>query len=133
MQNFKKLRSESAFLQWSLVITKNVYLKKYAKKIKELNLGHDEIMYLKEKEESHNPSSHNPSSAQNELQDAILEGLKKLPQLWQFVFNLREIEGYSYKEIANIANIRIGTVKSILNRSKNKLREFLKNREHFES
>jgi RNA polymerase sigma-70 factor (ECF subfamily) len=80
-------------------------------------------MYLKEKKESNNSSS-----AKEELQDAILEGLKKLPPLWQFVFNLREIEGYSYKEIAKIANIRIGTVKSILNRSKNKLREFLKDK-----
>ena len=41
------------------------------------------------------------------------------------VILLREIEGLAYEEIAEVMNMKVGTVKSTLNRAKNKMRDYL--------
>jgi RNA polymerase sigma-70 factor (ECF subfamily) len=55
----------------------------------------------------------------NDLLDKLTMN-EKLPLI------LSEIGGFSYKEIAEILNIKIGTVKSRINRSINKLKNILK-------
>jgi RNA polymerase sigma-70 factor, ECF subfamily len=54
--------------------------------------------------------------------------LEELPVEYREVVILRELEGMSYKEIAVIADIPIGTVMSRLARARRRLRQYLTNR-----
>jgi len=53
----------------------------------------------------------------------VLNGLKTLPVKYQEVISLRYFEGKDNKEIAEILNINQGTLKSLLSRGLEKLRE----------
>jgi RNA polymerase sigma factor (sigma-70 family) len=53
------------------------------------------------------------------------EALEQLPANFREILVLRELEGLSYKEIAEVANVPIGTVMSSLARGRERLREVL--------
>ncbi len=53
------------------------------------------------------------------LRQLVEETVSKLPEHHRQVFVLRELEGKSYEEIAEITNTNLGTVKSRLNRARN--------------
>ena len=49
----------------------------------------------------------------------------KLPEHFRLVTVLREISDLSYEEIAKVTGVEIGTVKSRINRARQKLKECL--------
>jgi RNA polymerase sigma-70 factor (ECF subfamily) len=53
------------------------------------------------------------------LQRLVEETVSELPEHHQLVFRLRELEGKSYEEIADITGVNLGTVKSRLHRARN--------------
>lgn len=53
------------------------------------------------------------------LREKVEEAVQLLPEHHRIVFVLREIEGRSYEEIADITGTNLGTVKSRLNRARN--------------
>jgi RNA polymerase sigma-70 factor, ECF subfamily len=53
------------------------------------------------------------------LRDLVEESVRQLPLHHRQVFILRELEGKSYEEIAEITSCNLGTVKSRLNRARN--------------
>lgn len=55
----------------------------------------------------------------------VRDAITKLSPEAREVVELRDIEGYSYDEIAEMTGIEIGTVKSRLNRARGHLRELL--------
>jgi len=55
----------------------------------------------------------------------VLKAIEKLTDEHREVIKLYYFDGFSYKEIANLLNISIGTVKSRLNRAKEHLKEEL--------
>ena len=57
------------------------------------------------------------------LQDLVEETVKELPEHHQLVFRLRELEGKSYEEIAEITGVNLGTVKSRLHRARTSFAE----------
>ena len=61
----------------------------------------------------------------NASHQMVRRALAKLPPEFRELIILREIEGMSYKQIANIAGIPIGTVMSRLARSRQRLKECL--------
>lgn len=61
-----------------------------------------------------------------ELTCIIQNSIKKLPDSFRLAIVLREFQGLSYEEIANITNTNVGTVKSRIARARNKLQEDLK-------
>lgn len=65
---------------------------------------------------------------QREVQQVLLEGLQMLDDNFRTVIVLRDIEGYSYEEIARALRCRVGTVKSRLNRARLQLRAILDGR-----
>ncbi len=53
------------------------------------------------------------------LRDLVEQSVDRLPEHHRQVFVLRELEGKSYEEIAEITSCNLGTVKSRLNRARN--------------
>ena len=72
-------------------------------------------------------SSPDPAAlAQNkELCEIVVESLGRLDDAQRAVVVLRDIEGMSYAEIAEVLEIELGTVRSRLSRARGKLREIL--------
>jgi len=73
------------------------------------------------------PESALPDLAVQRRQDAgaVRGAIEQLPEDLREVIVLREIEGLSYKEIAQIAEMPIGTVMSRLFRARERLKELL--------
>jgi RNA polymerase sigma-70 factor (ECF subfamily) len=59
------------------------------------------------------------------LREIVEESVAKLPEHHRDVFILRELEGKSYEEIAEITDCNLGTVKSRLNRARNSFAEIV--------
>jgi len=76
----------------------------------------------------HNSDAHNPSDelAEREFFDKLDTGLETLPCAQKRAFVLVEFENLSYAETAQIEGVRIGTIKSRINRAKKRLAKALK-------
>jgi RNA polymerase sigma-70 factor (ECF subfamily) len=64
-------------------------------------------------------------AAQQELRERVEACLREVPEAFRSVVVLREIEGFTYEEIAEILQVNLGTVKSRLTRGRAVLRELL--------
>ncbi len=62
---------------------------------------------------------------QNNSGTVVREALQKLPTNFREVIILRELEGLSYREIADITGMPAGTVMSSLSRARGHLRQVL--------
>ncbi len=80
-------------------------------------------------EEIHTVEDHARSPEAVLLQSAdaqlLREALEKLPVEFREILILRELEGMSYREIADLAGIRVGTVMSRLARGRERLQQQL--------
>ena len=65
---------------------------------------------------------------QNEQSELVRRALDQLPEEFREILVLRHLEGLSYKEIAEVADLAPGTVMSRLARARAKLKEFLRTR-----
>ena len=61
-----------------------------------------------------------------ELEQIFWQSLRKIPETARAVFVLKEVEGLSYDEIAEMLNIRKGTVSSRLFYARRKLKESIR-------
>ncbi|MHC4800430.1 MAG: RNA polymerase sigma factor, partial [Planctomycetota bacterium] len=68
------------------------------------------------------PQEPSDEMVQEELFNELDGKLAKLPAAQRSAFILFEFEGLPYKEIAQIEGVRMGTIKSRINRAKKKLR-----------
>lgn len=57
------------------------------------------------------------------LQEIVEQTVEELPEHHKLVFKLRELEGKSYEEIAEITGVNLGTVKSRLHRARTSFAE----------
>jgi RNA polymerase sigma-70 factor, ECF subfamily len=73
------------------------------------------------------PRSPNPEESvlQNDSDTLVRKALEKLPSNFREVLILRELEGMSYSEIADITGMPAGTVMSSLSRARGRLRQIL--------
>ncbi|MFP3948798.1 MAG: sigma-70 family RNA polymerase sigma factor [Longimicrobiales bacterium] len=77
-------------------------------------------------DEDHRPLQFEDSSTQPDdlynkryIKKLVEETVQELPEHHRLVFRLRELEGKSYEEIAEITGVNLGTVKSRLHRARN--------------
>jgi len=64
-------------------------------------------------------------TATHEVQQAVQQALLKLPEAFRSAVILRDLEGMSYEEVAEVLAITVGTVKSRILRGRRMLREIL--------
>ncbi len=103
---------------WLLTIVRNTcytWLKR--SRSQELSGNFEEVVLTKESGEL-NPEASHVLKVQAQL---INEAIEKLPVEFREVVILRELEELSYKEIASITGIPIGTVMSRLSRARKRL------------
>lgn len=105
---------------WLLTIVRNLYYTSVARKPQE-QTEFDETL--------HSPAggSSNPEALllRNVDVQAVRQGIEELPDEFRGALVLRELEGLSYKEIAAVMGIPLGTVMSRLARARDHLRQSL--------
>lgn len=112
-----KLQEERAFGAWMATITTRVALNVLAKQKKQESLMYD-IDRM-----SDNRIAHGSDSIHTRL--AIAEALDALSPDHRTTLILREVQGFSYQEIADILDIPIGTVRSRLSAARAQMQRFL--------
>jgi len=94
-----------------------------------LRRNHAEQLSTPFDEEIHREVVASPNPEELFLQNAdrrhLQEGLEELPVEFREALVLREIEGLSYKEIAGVSGVPVGTVMSRLARARERLKEAL--------
>jgi len=107
---------------WLLRIVRNTcYTWLQENRVQELATTFDEELYPVEND-STNPETLLMRSADKQF---LKEALEKLPLEFREVIVLRELEGMSYKEIAELAAVPVGTVMSRLARARERLQQLL--------
>jgi len=64
-------------------------------------------------------------AASHEVQQAVQQALLKVPAVFRSAVILRDLEGMSYEEVAEVLSVTVGTVKSRILRGRRMLREIL--------
>ena len=115
---------------WLLAIVRNTYYTwRQQQKIYETATAFDEELHSTD-DESANPED---VLLQHLHKQVLKEALENLPVEFREVIVLRELEGLSYKEIATILAIPLGTVMSRLARARKRLQDYLTHYQNKES
>ncbi|QJD98416.1 RNA polymerase sigma factor [Mucilaginibacter robiniae] len=120
-QKLEHYRGEGSFEGWMRRIMVHTSIEHYRK--------YHKNMQIVDIEESGYEQSVNPIAAANlEAKDLLLL-IQQLPDGYRMVFNLYAIEGYSHREIAEIAGITEGASKSQLSRARTMLKQKIEQQE----
>lgn len=134
IENIDNFQCKSSFYTWAFRIAVNLTLN-YCQRNARFgfsSLDAEQVRYDSQpgrilKEFLSDDSSPDPvAMAQNrELCEIAVKSLKKLDDAQRAVVVLRDIEGMTYAQIANVLDIELGTVRSRLSRARKKLRQIL--------
>ncbi len=123
-RKLKTFRGESRFSTWLYRVSVNACRDHIRKNRLQISLSSrsDEDMPEWEERIAANSIEHpDELLITMETQKKVQAAMKKLPQKFLVVLYLHDIKGYDYKEISEILGISLGTVKSRLNRARQKM------------
>ena len=120
--------SIAKFSTWIYTIAGNLarteYQKRKRRKLFSINAaGDNKNENFEIPDEQYRPDIITDSGIKDEI---IQKALLKVSDAYREVVILRDIQGLSYEEIAEITNTNVGTVKSRINRGRGQLQKFLK-------
>lgn len=119
----EKYQNDTNLKAWSFTIMKNTFINGYRKKIKHgLVLDDSSNQYLT------NSFSTGQNTASSTMHNEIALKINQLEPEFRIPFQMH-VSGYKYKEIAEKLNLKIGTVKSRIFFSRQKLMTSLKDYE----
>ncbi|MCR4437043.1 MAG: sigma-70 family RNA polymerase sigma factor [Clostridiales bacterium] len=129
-KSLKGFKEQSQFSTWIYKITTNVCLDELRKRKNRNITSLDEEIKLEDSEIKRQIEDDKPTPEmiveKNELKKVVSDAIKLLSDEHRTVIVMRDIQGFSYEEIARIINCPEGTVKSRLNRARLALKEILK-------
>lgn len=118
-----KFRFESSFYTWLYRITVNKCRDELRKKKMRKFLS---LHAMLEASSAELQSKIRIAPEDTSSQDLVARGLQQLPERLRIPIILKDIEGRTYEEMAEIMQCEIGTVKSRLSRARSMLRKILK-------
>lgn len=125
-KSLPKFKGDSKFSTWLYSIVTNASID-YIRKNRKSN-----VVYLDKKEENQMkreiPDNENTPEnllEKNEIKRVIHDSINKLNKEHRTVIILRDIQGFTYEEIANMLNCSEGTVKSRISRARGNLKNIL--------
>ena len=127
--NLGSFREQSSFYTWLYRIAMNLAIDFLRKAKRRGESSFDEQIASKDADggidEAHTQDSPSKTLERKQLMGTIMDALEKLPADQKQIILLRELEGLSYKEIAEVVGIPEGTVMSRLFYARKKLQKLL--------
>lgn len=130
-KSVKNLRNPATFKFWLNQIITNLFYDELRRKTRRLATISMDTPYYETGDEESSQTRDIPDTAKvpeektlgSELDEVIKEAIENLPEQFRIVIVLRELQGLSYEEIAEVTKTNIGTVKSRLARARARLQE----------
>ncbi|WP_427868545.1 sigma-70 family RNA polymerase sigma factor [Leucobacter luti] len=127
---FSSFQEGTNLKAWLYRIMTNSYINTYRKKQREPYLGVVEELEDWQLGGAESTTAMSAKSAEAEAIDrtpdtVVTQALNELPEDFRMAVYLADVEGFSYQEIADIAEVPIGTVMSRLHRGRARLRKSL--------
>ena len=127
-RGLKNFKAESTFSTWLYRIATNASLMKYRRRRE----GHVSLEQSQSSDGSGEPLQIPDWTAQpltellsSETREVMNDGIDKLPEELRTVFVLRDVEGLSNAEVADVLHLSVAAVKSRLHRARIALRDRL--------
>lgn len=128
-RNIHTLKNPKNFKSWLNQIISNLFFDELRKKQRR-----PDIISIDEEENEKTIKTQLPDKKckphekclSSELEEIIKCAIQDLPEQFRIAIILRELQGLSYEEIAEVTNSNIGTVKSRIARARGKLQNGLK-------
>lgn len=130
-RSISTLRNPHAFKSWLNQLVTNLFYDELRKRPKNATISIDDSLKSDDSEETNTRDIADSSSMpdeltqRQELSDMISSAIDSLPDQFRRVIVLRELEGLSYDEIAELTHSEIGTVKSRIARARAKVQDML--------
>ncbi|MDR0960161.1 MAG: sigma-70 family RNA polymerase sigma factor [Propionibacteriaceae bacterium] len=128
--SFHQFKPGTNMRAWLLRILTNTYINSYRKAQREPKFSEDSAVEDWQIAQAESHSTQPTPSAEIEAlaripDERVMEALKSLSWDFRYTIYLADIEGLSYKEIADITDVPIGTVMSRLSRARRQMRKKL--------
>ena len=132
-RSLKNLKNPKRFQSWLSQIITNIFFDELRKKRRKLNTVSLDSFFSEEEESSKTEKelecpkdSPDKCSENSEMKRIIRRAISELEEPYRAVIMLRELQGFSYDEIASATGASVGTVKSRIARARQKLQTKLK-------
>ena len=129
-RSIHRLKEPAKFKSWLGRITTNLFYDELRKRMRYKGSGSlDAPRYSADGQYEWELPSEAPTPGDNMMTQEFHEHLKsamaELPEVFQKTIAMRELQGFSYEEIANVTGVSLGTVKSRIARARQRLQEKL--------
>lgn len=127
-QSISSFKGESKISTWLYRITVSKSLDHEKRKKRKKRFGFVQSLFGNQEEEQLHSAEFDHPGVQLEKKERageLFSALKQIPDKQRIAFTLHKLEGQSHQEVAEIMNISLYAVESLMNRAKTNLRKVL--------